>query len=115
MSNVVIFPKQKRDTPPQTIEELYENVEGTRKEHIEFLLDDVLAFVFQRCYDEGFDLGQDECMKSTALLVESFRAGLYNTVGIQHPLQHVADSVFVEDNGEKDNEEKDSGDESQES
>lgn len=109
MSNVVLFPKQKKDTPPLTIEQLYENVEGTRREHIEFMLDEVLSFVFQRCYEEGFDLGGDHCMKTTALVVESLRAGLYNTVGIQHPLHQVAETLFVEDI------EEDSGDETLES
>ena len=71
--NVVIFPKAKRGTPPQTMEELLETVETTRKEHAEFLMDDILSFVFSRCYEEGFDLNQDHCLKSTALLVESFR------------------------------------------
>lgn len=101
MSNVVLFPKQKKDTPPLTIEQLYENVEGTRREHIEFLLDEVLSFVFQRCYEEGFDLGQDECLKTTGLVVESFRAGLYNTVGITHPLHQVAETLFVEEKHEE--------------
>jgi hypothetical protein len=108
MSNVVIFPKQKKDTPPLTIEQLYENVEGARKEHIEFLLDEVLSFVFQRCYEEGFDLGADECLKTTGLVVESLRAGLYNTVSIPHALHQVADTLFIEETEES------SGDEPQE-
>lgn len=100
MSNVVLFPKQKKDTPPQTIEQLYENVEGTRREHIEFIIDDVLSSVFQHCYEEGFDLGQDDCLKTTGLVVESLRAGLYNTIGMEHPLHKVADTLFVEDGTE---------------
>lgn len=110
MSNVVIFPKQKKDAPPITMEEIYENVAEARREHIEFLLDDVLAFAFQRCYEEGFNLGNDDCLKSTALLVESFRAGLYNTVGIPHPLHTTAETIFVEEVTEND-----SGESTQES
>jgi flagellar biosynthesis/type III secretory pathway protein FliH len=110
MSNVVIFPKQKKDAPPTTIEEIYENVAEARKEHIEILLDDVLAFAFQRCYEEGFNLGNDDCLKSTALLVESFRAGLYNTVGIPHPLHTAAETMFIEETDEND-----SGESTQES
>lgn len=96
MSNIVLFPKQKKDTPPITIEQLYENVEITRREHIEFLIDDVFSFVFQRCQEEGFDLSLDQCLKTTGLVVESFRAGLYNTVGIDHPLHKVAETLFIE-------------------
>ena len=96
MSNIVLFPKQKKDSPPMTIEQLYESVEGTRREQIEYLIDDVLSFVFQRCYEEGFDLGQDKCLKTTGLVVESFRAGLYNTISMEHPLHKVAETLFVE-------------------
>ena len=102
MSNVIAFPKAKKDSPPITMAELEAKVSETRREHIEFLLDETLSFVFSRCYDEGFDLGQEDCIKTTALVVESLRAGLLNTVGIQHPLHDVAEMMFVEeDNDDK--------------
>jgi len=94
MSNVIAFPRQKRDSPPQTMEELLENVESTRKEHIEYIMDEALTFVFGRVYDEGFDLGNEECLKTTALLVEAFRSAMYKTVGINHPFHAMAESVF---------------------
>lgn len=94
MTNVIAFPKAKRDTPPQTMEELLENVETTRKEHIEFVMDEMLSFMFQRVYDEGFDLGSDECFKTTACLVEATRAALYKSAGIYHPLHDFADQAF---------------------
>ena len=105
MSNVIIFPKGKRDAPPMTMEEVLNNVEDARREHIEFLVDDVMSFVFQRCYDEGFDMGTDEGVKATALLVESFRASLYKTIGVEHPLHAAADMMFVEEAAEDEQEE----------
>lgn len=94
MTNVIAFPKAKRDSPPQTMEELLENVESTRKEHIEFVLDEILSFVFTRAYDEGFDLGNEDNIKPTALLVEAFRSAMYNTVGIYHAFHPMAESIF---------------------
>lgn len=94
MSNVIVFPKGKRDTPPQSMEELLENVEFTRKEHIEYVMDEVLSFVFSRVYEDGFDLGAEECLKTTALLVESMRSALYKTVGIEHAFHAMAEDVF---------------------
>lgn len=94
MTNVIAFPKAKRDTPPQSMEELLENVESTRKEHIEYLMDETLSFLFQRVYEEGFDLGADECFKTTACLVEATRAALYKTAGIHHPLHDFAENSF---------------------
>lgn len=94
MTNVIAFPKAKRDTPPQSMEELLENVESTRKEHIEYLMDETLSFLFQRVYDEGFDLGTEDCFKTTACLVEATRAALYKTAGIYHPLHDFAETSF---------------------
>lgn len=95
MSNVVVFPKGKKDTPPCTIEEVYENVELARREHIEVLLDDVMPFVFQRCYEEGFDLSSEECIKSTGLFLDVFRSSLYKCAGMEHPLHQAADRYFT--------------------
>lgn len=94
MSNVIAFPKGKRDSPPQSMEELEAKVSETRKEHIEYLIDDMLSFVFARCQDEGFDLSQESCVKTTGMLLETFRAALYNTVGLSHPLTILAESMF---------------------
>lgn len=94
-SNVIMFPKGKKGSPPQTMEELLETVEEARREHVEFVIDETLSFVFSRCYEEGFDLNKDHCVKTTALVVESLRAAMYNTVGIEHPLFKVADTIFV--------------------
>ena len=94
-TNVIQFPKLKRNTPPQSIEELNKNIEETRKEHVEYVIDETMSFAFQRAFDEGFDLGQDDCFKTTAMLVEAYRAALYRSVGIEHPLQDFAETAFA--------------------
>lgn len=92
--NVVFFPKTKKNTPAQTMAELIQSVEGVKKEQIEFLIDDTMSFIFSRLYEEGFNLAQEHCTKSTALLIESFRAALYNSVGMNHPLQDMSENMF---------------------
>ena len=96
VDNVIVFPKAKRGAPANSIDEILENVETARKEQVEFLLDEVLSGVFERCFFEGFKLADDSNTKPTAMLIECFRAALYKTVGIFHPLHAVADSMFVE-------------------
>ena len=101
MNNVVIFPKSKREgSPVQSHDELIEKVMEARKEHIEYLIDEVMSAVFQRCIDEGFDLTKSEAVKPTCLLVEAFRSSLFSTCGIEHPLQQTADQIFVEDSND---------------
>lgn len=93
--NVIAFPKAKRGSPPASLEEVLQSVESSRKEHIEFIVDDVMTFAFGRAIDEGFNLGDEKCCKNTALVVESLRAVLYKTVGINHPLHTAAETIFV--------------------
>lgn len=93
-NNVVIFPRSPKQYPSQTYEEMMETISSTRREHIEYLIDDTLAFVFARCGEDGFDLGKDHCAKPTAMLMESLRSALMATVGLEHPLQKTAETMF---------------------
>lgn len=95
--NVVMFPKAKRDSPLNTREEVEAKVVEGRKEHVEYIIDETLSFVFSRCYEEGFNLNNDDCFKTTGMLVESMRAALFKSVGIIHPLHIVAEELFVSD------------------
>lgn len=95
MSNIIVFPKAKKGAPANSIDEILENVEMARREQIEFLIDETLSPLFSQCYQQGFDLTEDRCVKTTALVVESLRAALYNTAGIQHSLHDVAEKLFL--------------------
>lgn len=95
--NVVMFPKAKKDTPLHTREEVEAKVVAARKDHVEYVIDETLSFVFSRCYEEGFNLNNDDCFKTTGMLVEAMRAALYRTVNIDHPLHKVAEELFVSD------------------
>jgi hypothetical protein len=105
-NNVVFFPKTNRNIPPQTLEQLMVSVEETRKEHAEYILDETLSFLFARCQEEGFDITNETCCKITALFVESYKSALYKSVGIEHPLQEVAEHFFVEESEANKEEEK---------
>lgn len=93
-AKVIQFPKAKKNSPPQTIDELHESIESVRKEHIEYIIDEIIGLVFNRCIDEGFDISNDDCNKPTALAIESIRALLYRTCHISHPFHDVAEDIF---------------------
>lgn len=95
MNNVIVFPRAKKGAPANSIDEILENVEQARREQVEILIDETFSMVFGRCYGEGFDLTDDRCIKATALAVESLRASLYKTCGLQHSLHDVAEQMFV--------------------
>ena len=94
--NVVLFPKSKRGSPPNSIDEIHENITVARKERIEMLIDEAMSFAFGLCQVEGFDLTADGCEKTTAMAIESLRAALYKTAGLRHSLFDVADQLFVD-------------------
>jgi hypothetical protein len=102
MNNVIAFPRGKKNSPPQSMEEVMESVEAVRKEHIEFLVDECCSFLFGRLLDEGFDLGDEDMTKPTLLVIESLKAALYAASGLEHPLHYFADQVLrVEENNEE--------------
>lgn len=92
--NVIVFPKAKRDTPPQTVEEVHEKRALAQKEHIEVLVDDIMSNVFYQLSEEGFDITDESCIKETCLVVESLRAALYKSVDFNHPLHDLANNMF---------------------
>lgn len=93
-SNIIAFPKVKRNHPPQSIDEVMEIVISSRKEHVEIFLENILPLIFSSAADFGFDLSKEESTKSTALFVESLKSALYDTCGIEHILQDFAEQSF---------------------
>lgn len=95
--NVVLFPKQKKDSPPNSMDQVYESALQQRKDHIEYLIDEVLSDAFIYVRDAGFDMGAEKCTKTTAVVIESLRSALYKSADIFHTLQPVAEMMFDDD------------------
>ncbi|NBX48919.1 hypothetical protein EBT25_03080 [bacterium] len=96
--NVIIFPKQIEKQQLQSLDEILERVEENRREHINYILDELAAFVFQRAHEEGFDMEQDDLYKDSILVVESIRSMLCKSVSIPHPLQKITEELIsIED------------------
>jgi hypothetical protein len=96
MGQVIKFPKDKINSPPQNFEEVMAAIENSRKDHIEAFLDTYMPILFQSAYNEGFDLTQDKCNEINSLFVESFRAALLQSVDLDHHLVEFAkDSIAL--------------------
>lgn len=90
-NNVIIFPKVPLRSPPHTMEELRIHIDNTRKDHIEYIIDEMMPRIFSWVEEEGFNIIDENCVKSTALFIESFKAVLYKSVEIDHFLHQVAE------------------------
>jgi hypothetical protein len=96
--NVVVFPKQKLNTPPQSLDEMITNIESFRKDHIENSIAQILPVVFVRMAEEGFDLTlEDDYIKDSAMIIEAVRSAMYRIMGFDHKLHPVTDAAFVID------------------
>lgn len=100
-NNVILFP-QKNDSRyimPQTIEEVIGNMSDIRDVHIQESLETVVPMLFDKLSLAGFDLDDEnlELAKYGALVVESIRSFLCQSYSIDHPLQIIANNLFVVD------------------
>ena len=106
-NNIVIFPKGKKDSPPQTIEEVVGGVLEAKAAHVDFLLDELGSYIFTRAHEEGFHMMTDDNMKINTLMIESMRSALYESVGIPHFLHDVAEDLITDEDFEIEEEQRD--------
>lgn len=94
--NVVVFPKERKNAPPQSLEEMHESIEALRKERIELTIDTVVPNLFMSLLQEGFDLSlTEEGVKDSALIIETVKSALYRSMDFKHGLQAISDKLFV--------------------
>ncbi len=99
MGDVVQFPNKDpyKIVVPQTPEEVDTNIENVHIYHISETIDSILPLIFNTLAASGFDLANNQDIKSGALLVESLRSFMCQFYNIQHPLQEVANELFREE------------------
>jgi len=96
MSNVVQFPKEKRNTPPQTIEEVHDTMESVRHVHVEETIELLIGVIFDNLSLSGFNFTPDDdsYVKDVAMTFEALKSMLYKYHNIDYPLQEIADKLF---------------------
>lgn len=102
-NNIIQFPKNTstRMMPPQSVDEIEDNVDNLRFIHIQESLEAVIPIVFNSLAVLGFDPDTDEdptMVKDGCLIVESIRSFLCKNYKLGHPLQLIAKGFFNEDN-----------------
>ncbi len=95
-NNVIAFPLSKRNSPPQTMEEVIDVVQKARLDHIDIILEQTLMYIGCRFMEEGFDVAKPDCDKSMYLVEEAIKAALCTSVGIYHPMTEFAEEIFAE-------------------
>lgn len=92
--NVVLFPGFKRESPPQSIEEIVDRVTQTRKEHIEGVLNDLIPELIHMFGSYRLDVSSDEYIKDVAMIMESIKSMVSRQYNVEHPFHSMVDNIF---------------------
>jgi hypothetical protein len=91
--NIIVFPKNKRASPPNSIDEINKNIEEARKYKIDLDIDEFLKISEEYFNELGYDIGIEENLKSYAVFVESLTSLVYKSVGYTHPFQILSEEL----------------------
>lgn len=98
-NNIVLFPNKKNKyNGPQSIEEVDESMDMVKQFHIQETIETIIPSLFDQLHVAGFqpDENDDNILKHSAMVVESVRSLLCMLRGIDHPLQMIANNLFIQ-------------------
>ena len=95
--NILQFPKQKKNTPPQTEEELKASIEQVRGRFVTETAVEIAFDAFRYIEKAGCDITSNYSSRhDLILIVEAVKSAMYRSLGMKHPLQDFAISVVDE-------------------
>jgi polyhydroxyalkanoate synthesis regulator phasin len=105
IDNVIPFPRKRQsalgEMAPQSMEEVEDTVDIVRQAHIQQTLEQVIPMLFDNLALAGFQpIDEMVFLKDGALIVEAARSFLNKVYGMSHPLQIIAENLFVQIDGE---------------
>jgi hypothetical protein len=92
--NVIVFPGFRRESPPQSIEEITVRVEQTRKDHINGVLNDLIPELIHTFASYGIDINSDEYIKDVAMVIESIKSMISRQYRVEHPFHKMVNTFF---------------------
>lgn len=93
-NNVVPFPGFKRESPPQTVEEIVDKVTQNRKDHVEGVMADIVPEFIHLFGSYGLDVTSDEFIKDVAMIMESTKSMISRQYRLEHPFHKMVDNIF---------------------
>ena len=103
-NNILSFPKKDKNTEninglPTNLDEVKNLIQNYKDIHIQEVIEIIIPVLFNQFQYMGFSPPDDEefCIKDTAIIVESLRSFMRKMYGLEHPIQKIADSLFLKD------------------
>lgn len=99
--NIVAFPKSNIRRPPQSVEELRNNLRDDQMKVVIDLSMNIVYNIIQNLDDIGIDFETNPNANDIMFCVESLKSMIMRTYGLDHPLQLIAEEVLdIEDPNE---------------
>lgn len=98
--NVVIFPKGKNNSPPQSLEEILSKVRENKEHFAEEFAQDLIDYIANDVFNVGFDIPDENAVQvdaSMQLVYEAIRSTILRLDNIHHPLQQIADDLYLDE------------------
>jgi len=92
--NVIQFPRGRGLAPPQSIEEVQENVGRVRAELADGAIASGMMALFEALAHEGIDITAEEIHTCNALICESIRAAVYKALTLNHPFHIMVEQMI---------------------
>jgi len=100
--NVVVFPKGRDHTVPQSVEEFRANVLENQKLVFEDMVDFIMPVIISFMMSNGIDPTSDPMMRHTILISEAIKSCMYAYSDIHHPMQSLANEIDLDQESDQD-------------
>tara|TARA_R100001591_G_scaffold118376_2_gene140859 strand:- start:603 stop:953 length:351 start_codon:yes stop_codon:yes gene_type:complete len=94
MTNIVQFPKAKRNIPPQSMKEVHAELSKNKKDFVDGIVGHYSSQLANKIAMHGFKVDDEDFLRDFAFTVEALRSGLYRSLGVSHPFQDLMDETI---------------------
>lgn len=96
-NNVILFPRAKRETPPQTLDDIKNSVKDLRATRIMVILNELInSFVLELKNVHEVDvLERQDVGKEMGLVIEAINSLLHKYMHLGHSFHEYAEEIFI--------------------
>lgn len=97
-TNVVMFPKTKKNHPPQTLEDIQDDIQNIRSSKAEDVVSTCIMSIIDSMGINGIDISDPdipENLKYNTWVLEAIRVLVYGKLGLEHPWKYIPENLFA--------------------
>lgn len=96
-TNIVMFPKFKKNHPPQSLEEIQDEISSMRSSKAEDVVASCMISLMENFANAGIDVMDPELqenLKYNTWLLEAVRLVIYRKLGLDHPWGDLVEKLY---------------------